>query len=57
MLAHVEPSSAVTIGILIVCLILVFGFDATNGFHDTANAFATVNLNQRVVCSSRRALA
>jgi PiT family inorganic phosphate transporter len=42
MLAHVEPSSAVAIGILIVCLILVFGFEATNGFHDTANAVATV---------------
>jgi inorganic phosphate transporter, PiT family len=30
------------IGILVVCLILVFGFEATNGFHDTANAVATV---------------
>lgn len=42
MLAHIEPSSAMAIGILVVCLILVFGFEATNGFHDTANAVATV---------------
>jgi hypothetical protein len=42
MLAHIEPSSAMAIGILIVCLILVFGFEATNGFHDTANAVATI---------------
>jgi len=42
MLAHVEPSSATAIFILGVCLVLVFTFEATNGFHDTANAVATV---------------
>jgi PiT family inorganic phosphate transporter len=29
------------IGILTVCLILMFGFEATDGFHDTTNAVAT----------------
>lgn len=42
MLANVEPSSATAIAILVVCLVLVFTFEATNGFHDTANAVATV---------------
>lgn len=27
---------------LVVCFILVLAFEATNGFHDTANAVATV---------------
>lgn len=42
MLAHIVPSSEIAVGILVVCLILVFAFEATNGFHDTANAVATV---------------
>src|SRR5437764_11998786 len=42
MLSTSVPSSEVAIAILIVSLILVFAFEATNGFHDTANAVATV---------------
>jgi phosphate/sulfate permease len=42
MLANVEPSSATAIAILVVCLVLVLAFETTNGFHDTANAVATV---------------
>ena len=42
MLSNIVPSSDVAIAILIVSLILVFAFEATNGFHDTANAVATV---------------
>ena len=41
MLARVKPSSA-TIAILGVGLVLVFTFGATTGFHETANAGATV---------------
>jgi PiT family inorganic phosphate transporter len=42
MLAHVTPSSDVVIALLIGCFILVLAFEATNGFHDTSNAVATV---------------
>ncbi len=42
MLAHIVPSSYAAITLLVICLILVFAFEATNGFHDTANAVATV---------------
>jgi hypothetical protein len=40
MLAHVEPSSATAIALLVVCLVLVFAFEATNEFHG-ADAVAT----------------
>ena len=42
MLAHLPPSSALSIGLLVVCFLLVLAFEATNGFHDAANAVATV---------------
>ena len=42
MLVHLVPSSATVIGLLIFCLLLVLLFEATNGFHDTSNAVATV---------------
>ncbi len=42
MLFHFVASSDVVVGMLIVCLILVLAFEATNGFHDTSNAVATV---------------
>jgi inorganic phosphate transporter, PiT family len=42
MLAHILPSSAVVITLLIACFVLVLAFEATNGFHDTSNAVATV---------------
>jgi inorganic phosphate transporter, PiT family len=42
MLVHLSPSSSVAIAALIVCLALVLAFEATNGFHDAANAVATV---------------
>jgi inorganic phosphate transporter, PiT family len=42
MLTHLPPSSALSIGLLVICLLLVLAFEATNGFHDAANAVATV---------------
>ncbi len=42
MLTHLDPASALAIGLLIFALILVIAFEATNGFHDAANAVATV---------------
>src|SRR6201986_3344725 len=42
MLAQLDPASALSVGLLIFCLILVMAFEATNGFHDAANAVATV---------------
>jgi len=42
MLAHLAPASSIAIAALIGCLVLVLAFEATNGFHDTANAVATV---------------
>jgi PiT family inorganic phosphate transporter len=42
MLAHFVASSDVVIAMLVACLILVLAFEATNGFHDTSNAVATV---------------
>ena len=42
MLAAVAPGSALAIVALAVCLALVLAFEFSNGFHDTANAVATV---------------
>ncbi len=42
MLVHLAPSSGMVIAILIACFVLVLLFEATNGFHDTSNAVATV---------------
>ncbi len=42
MLAHFDPGSAAIVAMLIGCFILVLAFEATNGFHDTSNAVATV---------------
>ena len=42
MLAHFVASSDVVIAMLVACFILVLAFEATNGFHDTSNAVATV---------------
>ena len=42
MLAHLPPSSVLSISLLVICLFLVLAFEATNGFHDAANAVATV---------------
>jgi inorganic phosphate transporter, PiT family len=41
-LNHLDPASALAIGLLIFALIMVIMFEATNGFHDAANAVATV---------------
>jgi inorganic phosphate transporter, PiT family len=41
-LSHLDPASALAIGLLIFSLLLVVAFEATNGFHDAANAVATV---------------
>lgn len=42
MLAHLAPSSAATVAMLVVCLVMVLAFEASNGFHDSSNAVATV---------------
>jgi inorganic phosphate transporter, PiT family len=42
MLAHLAPSSILVVGMLLLCLFMVLAFEASNGFHDSANAVATV---------------
>ncbi len=42
MLTSLAVGSPVTIGLLVACFALVLSFEFSNGFHDTANAVATV---------------
>ena len=42
LLSNLDPASTLAIGLLIFSLLLVIAFEATNGFHDAANAVATV---------------
>jgi PiT family inorganic phosphate transporter len=42
MLNHLDPASALAFGLLVFSLIMVIAFETTNGFHDAANAVATV---------------
>ncbi len=42
MFAHLAIGSAPTLALLGACFILVLAFEFSNGFHDTANAVATV---------------
>src|SRR6201985_3523422 len=42
MLNQLDPASALATGLLIFSLVMVVAFEATNGFHDAANAVATV---------------
>jgi PiT family inorganic phosphate transporter len=42
MLSHLDPASALAFGLLVFALAMVIMFEATNGFHDAANAVATV---------------
>lgn len=42
MLTHLDPASVLAVGLLIFALAMVMMFEATNGFHDAANAVATV---------------
>ena len=42
MLNQLDPASALAVGLLIFALVMVIMFEATNGFHDAANAVATV---------------
>src|ERR1700744_550841 len=42
MLNHLDPASALAFALLVFALIMVIMFEATNGFHDAANAVATV---------------
>src|SRR5690348_2164273 len=42
MLANIAPSSPMALAVLVFCFILVLAFEFSNGFHDTANAVATV---------------
>jgi inorganic phosphate transporter, PiT family len=46
MLVHFMPSSAIVVVMLVVCLMMVLAFEATNGFHDSSNAVATVIYTQ-----------
>ena len=41
-LTHLDPASVLAVGLLIFTLAMVMMFEATNGFHDAANAVATV---------------
>jgi inorganic phosphate transporter, PiT family len=41
-LNHLDPASALAFGLLTFALVMVIVFEATNGFHDAANAVATV---------------
>src|SRR6202167_724479 len=41
-LNHLDPASALAFGLLSFALLMVIMFEATNGFHDAANAVATV---------------
>jgi inorganic phosphate transporter, PiT family len=42
MLTNLDPASALAVALLIFCFVMVVLFEATNGFHDAANAVATV---------------
>src|ERR1700733_4614472 len=42
MLTHLDPASVLAFGLLIFALAMVMIFEMTNGFHDAANAVATV---------------
>jgi PiT family inorganic phosphate transporter len=42
MLVHFMPASGAVVAMLVACFVLVLAFEATNGFHDTSNAVATV---------------
>ncbi len=42
MLTHLDPASVLAAGLLVFALVMVMMFEATNGFHDAANAVATV---------------
>src|SRR6201996_8618819 len=42
MLASLTQGSPATLAILAICFVLVLAFEFSNGFHDTANAVATV---------------
>jgi PiT family inorganic phosphate transporter len=41
-LNQLDPASALAFGLLVFTLLMVMMFEATNGFHDAANAVATV---------------
>jgi PiT family inorganic phosphate transporter len=41
-LNHLDPASALAFGLLVFALVMVVMFEATNGFHDAANAVATL---------------
>ena len=42
MLTHLDLASSLAIALFIFSFVLVVAFEASNGFHDTANAVATV---------------
>jgi PiT family inorganic phosphate transporter len=50
MLSAFPPTSTAALAVLGFCFVLVLAFEFSNGFHDTANAVATVIYTH---CSSR----
>jgi hypothetical protein len=42
MFAVIPPSWPAAVAVLVFCFVLVLAFESSNGFHDTANAVATV---------------
>jgi len=42
LMLNVAPSSTLAVVLLGLCFLLVLGFEVANGFHDSANAVATV---------------
>jgi inorganic phosphate transporter, PiT family len=40
--SSIPPASPIAFAVLVLCFILVLAFEFSNGFHDTANAVATV---------------
>ena len=47
MLTHLDPTSMLAVGLLVFSLAMVLMFEATNGFHDAANAVARLSTPSR----------
>lgn len=56
MLVRFMPSSVIVVAMLVVCPGVVLAFDATNGFHDSSTAVATVIYAQSLVLSANSAM-
>ncbi len=56
-LNHLDPASSLAIALLVFALVMVIMFEATNGFHDAANAVATVIYTKSLKPGSTRSIA